>query len=256
MSQMPSSFFPWLLLLANCNKSTIAICHLNATMLSNIVLIDLCLFTGIMEARKVLNQLHNFLAVEGFSEMEVENRGDEIIVVTRHDPTTHRVCYFFIYTAFTPSVVANPQEGGSYEMKGQVNEIVLEARLIVPDDASFVDDGLHINGLPSRCLVSSHSKDIQSKFDFFVCRYDGAADKTHLTMKGSFLPGSVFILMTSGYGQIYQAVANGIRSIEATGVDAKTTRADELHAFSYLLYSCSNEELDRTKGKRGCYELP
>ncbi|XP_055388932.1 glycogen debranching enzyme-like [Condylostylus longicornis] len=215
---------------------------------------------GIMEPRKVLNQLHHRLAIEGFSEVAVESaRGDDILIITRHDPSTHRMCYFFIYTAFSPAVLANPQEGGAFEIKGSLDEIVLEAQLIVPQDAFFFDETHHINGLPSRCQLSAFSKDLNSKLNFFDSRFDECTDVTHINMNKGFCPGSVFVLMTKGYPKIHEATAQSIKEmgsiLEATSVSTKISRPEELHAFSYLLYSCNNEERDRSKGKRGCYEL-
>lgn len=214
---------------------------------------------GIMEARKVLNALHQQLAFEGFSEISVECRLDDILIVIRHDPQTHRMCYFFIYTAFTPAVISHPQEVGTIEIKGKIDEIILEARLIIPENVLFVDESNYINGLSSRCLVTSHSKEIRSKLNFFNYRYDDRNDKSFLTITTSFLPGSVFIVMTAGYPNVRKAVANSIEEISSIsqGVPgaSKISRFEELQAFSYLLYSCGSEERDRSKGTRGCYEL-
>lgn len=213
-----------------------------------------------MEARKVLNQLHQQLAIEGFNEIDVEIRSDDIIIVTRHDPSTHRMCCFFIYTAFTPAAIANPKDGGCYEIKGQVDEVVLEARLIVPENAHFVDEGDHINGLLSRCQISKHTKGVGSTLNFFAHRYDADRNTTYLTMTRAFVPGSVFIVMTAGYPHLRHNVARSIGDIDSIlefiPGSVKISRCEELHAYSYLLYSCCNEELDRSKGRRGCYALP
>lgn len=213
---------------------------------------------GIMEARKVLNETHQRLSIEGYTEIDVEHRGDNVLIITRHNAKTHRMCIFFVYTSFTPSAILNPLRCPiSYDIKGKLDEVILEARLIIPQEASFVDATDHINGLPSRLLMTSHSKEIKSNFEMFDSRYDDRADITTLRLT-SFLPGSVLVVLTQGYPHVHSHVANAVQDIESItdGLPgAKISRSEELLAYSYLLYSCDNEEKDRSRGTRGCYGL-
>lgn len=212
---------------------------------------------GHMDARKVLNELHQYLAIEGFDEVDVETRGNDILIVTRHDPLTHRMCYFFIYTAFNSGVIDNPYDGGSLEVKGQVDKVVLEARLAVDKHAAFANDSDFINGLPSSCDVSACHSSIHSTLGFFESSYDSVGDMTRVVVKKAFVPGSVFVLLTKGYASVRAEIETAISvSLPERVLRGRKERVDELLAYNYLLYSCASEELDRSKGQRGCYAFP
>lgn len=216
-----------------------------------------------MEAKKVLNILHKRLAVEMFTEIELsEVRGEDIMVLHRHQPDGHRSCYFFIYTAYHRGGINQPYEGGTMEIKGAVEQIVLEARLSTPHNCSPFEEKNRINGLPSCLTISAAAEDLQSQLGLFGMNYDPGLDVTRIRMLSGFRPGCVFVLMTKGYPTVRESVANSIRSIESVieisndaGEAVELSRSDELQAYNYLVYSCCSEELDRSKGRRGCYEL-
>lgn len=214
---------------------------------------------GLMEARKILNQLHQRLSVEEYTECNADVLQESIMVITRHQPRTHRFCLFYLHCAFSPADLCRPSQPLVHRFKGRVEEVLLEAHLNIPHDAHFYDDPNAINGLPSELELAEGSPRTTSLRNWFVLNYDTSIDETTITFK-SFPAGSVVILLTQGHPRVRESVQHALSDIgHIVGQHlpgTKVTREMELQAFSYILYSCSNEERERSKGVRGCYALP
>lgn len=116
--------------------------------------------SGIITAKKALNDLHFRLGIDGFNQIFVDQIDTDIVAVTRHCPETHQSIILVAFTAFK-----HPQESAAFEQRhikplrveGVVDEIILEASLAHLNNRSggsrygwpktYVKDNGYINGL-------------------------------------------------------------------------------------------------------------
>lgn len=86
--------------------------------------------TGIVAARKALNDLHGELAENGFYQVFVDQMNPDIVAVTRHNPATHESVILVAHTCFdNPNTNAEPTAVRSLQFEGSLREIILEAEL-------------------------------------------------------------------------------------------------------------------------------
>lgn len=88
--------------------------------------------SGIIAAKRAINDLHYFLGKNGFNQVYVDQMDPDIVAVTRHNPKTHESFVLVAFTAFGyPDLnAANYQRGiRPLRVEGVVDEIVFEATL-------------------------------------------------------------------------------------------------------------------------------
>lgn len=86
--------------------------------------------TGIIAARKALNELHGELAKNGFYQVFVDQMHPDIVAVTRHNPATHESVILVAHTSFgNPNPNAEPTGIRPLQFEGSLVEIILEAEL-------------------------------------------------------------------------------------------------------------------------------
>lgn len=86
--------------------------------------------TGIIAARKALNDLHGELAENGFCQVFVDQMHPDIVAVTRHNPTTHESVILIAHTSFgSPNPNAEHTGVRPLQFEGSLVEIILEAEL-------------------------------------------------------------------------------------------------------------------------------
>lgn len=86
--------------------------------------------TGIVAARKALNDLHGELAENGFCQVFVDQMHPDIVAVTRHNPATHESVILVAHTSFSsPNPNAEPTGVRPLQFEGSLVEIILEAEL-------------------------------------------------------------------------------------------------------------------------------
>lgn len=118
--------------------------------------------TGIIRARRILNNLHQMLITEGFREFSAEHITESVIVTTRQNPFTRESVILVAHTAFfsagdTDTVCDIPP----YPFKGTVSRILLEAHINI-DSAHYsaVDEPM-ICGLETVRLVLQEDIDVR-----------------------------------------------------------------------------------------------
>lgn len=88
--------------------------------------------SGIIAAKKALNELHFKLGSSGFSQVYVDQMDADIVAVTRHCPSTHESVIMVAFTAFShPSKDAlnYQREIKPLRVEGVLDEIIMEASL-------------------------------------------------------------------------------------------------------------------------------
>lgn len=88
--------------------------------------------SGIIAAKKALNQLHFKLGLEGYNQVYVDQMDSDVVAVTRHNPETHTSYVLVAFTAFShPDVNASNYQRNikPLRVEGVLDEIFLEASL-------------------------------------------------------------------------------------------------------------------------------
>lgn len=117
--------------------------------------------TGIIRARKILNDLHQMLITEGFSEFSVEHITEAVIVATRQNPFTRESVILVAHTAFCNTGDKDTvHDIPPYPVKGTLLRILLEAYIDIDlASCSAVDEPM-ICGLETVCLVLQEDIDV------------------------------------------------------------------------------------------------
>lgn len=92
--------------------------------------------SGIITAKRALNDLHYSLGRQKFSQVFVDQMDPDVVAVTRHSPSTHESVVLVAFTAFKhPDSNANDlrRHVRPLRVEGVVEEIILEASLSYQD---------------------------------------------------------------------------------------------------------------------------
>uniref|UniRef100_A0A0G4I0H5 Glycogen debranching enzyme n=1 Tax=Chromera velia CCMP2878 TaxID=1169474 RepID=A0A0G4I0H5_9ALVE len=202
---------------------------------------------GIYAAKAILNKLHVELPLRGFTELSTSAPADDFVVMKRLSKTEGRLCVFVLRTAFHQG--GSPHGLPEVPVEGKVVATHLCATLVVHGDAvkKFREDPQEINGLASKLQMH---KDMgpMARAD-----YSGSQNMTYLKVHN--MPcGSVLVFETElSPGSASKGLDKEIETL--LGDLPGALQGADLVACSYLLYSCENEEKNRSKGTRGLYDI-
>ena len=105
---------------------------------------------GMIEARRLLCDLHKRLANEGFTEVFVDQKNRDIVVVTRHCPENRRSVIMVAHTHFFPGNIVKPSHDLEVRVEGKLHQVLLEARMVKVDreaETEFKREKGYINGV-------------------------------------------------------------------------------------------------------------
>jgi glycogen debranching enzyme len=109
---------------------------------------EVTLDTGIVRARRALNNLHFRLAAQGFSEVYVDQMDYDVVAVTRHKPGTHEKYVLVAHTVFNKATNPDTPRGVRHvQVEGKLDEVTFEARMVKRGEAKFSKNDAYINGL-------------------------------------------------------------------------------------------------------------
>ncbi|EFN70541.1 Glycogen debranching enzyme [Camponotus floridanus] len=199
--------------------------------------------TGIIAAKKALNDLHYMLGQEKFSQVFVDQMDTDIVAVTRHSPTSHESVVLVAFTAFKhPDSNAHDlrRHVRPLIVEGIVEEIILEASLSHVDTKNgkspfsssekYTKNENFINGLSEYILtIKQH---IQCCDSTIIEKVDSGDPKNTQLNFVNFQPGSVIAIRSDqeereetcgkfgvynipGYGSLVYAGLQGIISLLA-----------------------------------------
>jgi len=202
---------------------------------------------GILSVKQALNALHVKLGDEGFVEVGVQHLAEDIIAVQRREPDSGRTVWFVVRTAFWKGPICDdiPSDTSILSIPGRVAHVHVAATLFVDSnhERAFRKDDKFIRGLD--CYLQLHDSvegmaQVQSAGDMQILKFS------------HFPPGSVLVFSADDlHVQRHDEVLRHLASEKVSPILKLP-----LAALSYLLFSCNAEELDRTGGHRGAYDVP
>ncbi|XP_070709042.1 glycogen debranching enzyme-like isoform X1 [Pempheris klunzingeri] len=223
--------------------------------------------TGIVAGKLALNRLHQELATGGFTQVRVEQLAEDVVVVTRHCPSSHQsVVAVLRRAAKSPETHHYPHDVPPLYIPGQIKEVLLEALTRAHNDKA-------INGLPEGTLeIKEH---IQLKDSTLVKKADMVSKHTSDAQEivfENFTPGCIIIFRVTlepkfqdqlgalrrhliQFSPQYQTDSLSDHSTPPVltkplkTIMSRLTLAD----MNTLLYRCDAEE--REDGG-GCYNIP
>ncbi|XP_019697923.1 glycogen debranching enzyme [Harpegnathos saltator] len=229
--------------------------------------------TGIIAAKKALNELHYTLGKQNFSQVFVDQIDSDIVAVTRHSPTTHESVVLVAFTAFK-----HPDSSVQCDFKrhikplrveGIVEEIILEASLSHVDvkngkttfslPEKYVKDEHFINGLSEYAV--SLKQHIQCCDSAMVQKVDSGDPKITQLNFVNFQPGYVIAIRVALHANIkpaltdLQNVISRITSNKPSDLHDIISRMD-FADMNKALYRCDQEERGETMNKFGVYDVP
>lgn len=230
--------------------------------------------TGIIGAKKLLNDLHRELAEKKYNEIFVDQVTEEIVAVTRHCPANHKSYILMAHTAFHhPPYWATPTTKKPYTrfsdvpplyVQGRIKEIYIEGYTVAHDPAppDFKQSPSYINGLQSHYIqIQSHIPLSKSK----MCRLLAEDNSSQEVSFVDFCPGSIIIFevellpeATKSTQVIRSFLECDKASSEGCGLWSQLTSLSSslsLIDLNYILYRCDNEEKDEGNGG-GVYVVP
>ncbi|XP_036446672.1 glycogen debranching enzyme-like isoform X1 [Colossoma macropomum] len=231
--------------------------------------------SGIMAGKLALNRLHKELAEKGFTQVYVDQLDEDTVAVTRHCPSTHRSVVTVSRTAFK-----NPKRHHYRErvspmfIPGQIEEVIMEARMVERDAGSYVKDEKYINGMPEYTVeLWEHLQLQDSKIvKRGEATTNGRSEFVQEIVFDQLTPGSVIAFRVSldpksrdnvgflrtqlsQFNRLYKSGSltdpnvPGILKISLEFLMSKLSLAD----LNVLLFRCDAEEKD---DGGGCYNIP
>ncbi|GAB1601007.1 glycogen debranching enzyme-like isoform X1 [Argonauta hians] len=183
--------------------------------------------SGIVLGKKMLNQLHHYLATSGYSQIYVDQIDDEVVSVTRHNPLNHESVVLIARTAF--NFPGDPNNNGSHirsiNLPGVVDKVLFEMNLLHRGETEYKQDQEYVNGLPDYHL--NLVENIQTNFSemISISKSDGNSVELHFK---NFPPSSVIALKMS----LPPSSKDSILKVRAS-----------LNEFGYLMRTYSNRTL-------------
>ncbi|GAP83394.2 putative glycogen debranching enzyme [Rosellinia necatrix] len=197
---------------------------------------------GIGGVRKLLNQIHTLMGMDGYDETHIHHE-DEYITVHRVHPKSRKGYLLIAHTAYPgygngngafSSVRLNGTKArhlGSWMLEVDVsNEAKMEAE----------GDKTYLRGLPSRVI------------DVPGIRMELKDDTTIITVRDKFPPGSIALFETWIPAAEH---STGFDNYITSGSKAAMSELG-LVDLNFLLYRCEAEERDGSEGKDGVYDIP
>lgn len=224
--------------------------------------------TGIISAKRALNDLHGFLGVNGFNQVYVDQMNPDIVAVTRHHPVTHESYILVAHTCFSyPNPNAGPTNVRPLTVEGKFVEIVFEAEINSKGSEPFarpsqyVKDPTFINGLTEyEVKTRKNIQLIDSRI--FKTTPTKAGNATQLDFV-NLRPGSVVVIrvapmdnITKQLEKLHVLVDNFHNECGPNYQEVKRIISQlNLIDLNMALYSCDQEERDRGFGI-GAYDIP
>jgi glycogen debranching enzyme len=224
--------------------------------------------TGIIAAKRVLNDLHGLLGEEGFTEIYVDQMHPDICAVTRQNPVTHESFILVAHNAFS---YPDPNAGQTWvrplTFEGKFVEIYLEAEIRSRREqpfarpSEFVKNSAYINGLSEYDVTIR--KNIQlADSKIFKTQPEIQGNTTQLDFV-NLRPGSVVIVRVTPHNdvtvrlkELYEIIQefhheDGPKYQQLKRIISKLDLVD----LNLALFSSDSEERDRGSGFEA-YDVP
>ncbi|KAJ6225035.1 hypothetical protein RDWZM_003580 [Blomia tropicalis] len=210
---------------------------------------------GIIDGKCALNQLHQFLGTNGYSQSYVDQRDRDTVVVTRHNPKTHKSVILAARTAFYPLHESYASSLKPLRIEGRFEKILFEMHMTGQPDDNFERHENRINGYHNfnsnvRLMIDSNQSEM---IDLNVIEN---LSINSIEFK-NFPPSSVI------------AFSVGLLDCQVRSVEAIQAAIEQCHSVSseiiqiinqfdlidlnYIIFRSNQEEMDETGN--GAYSL-
>jgi glycogen debranching enzyme len=196
---------------------------------------------GIGGVKRLLNELHTMMGVEGYDETHIHHDG-EYITVHRVHPKTRKGIFLIAHTAFPGNesgAILAPTHITGTQAK-HIGSWVLEVDAGDDTKAKISGDDKYLKGLPS------HTRDIDAT------RIEGDGKDVTISVLDTLVPGSIALFETWIPGAEH---ASGLNNFLSSGADEAFSGLS-LVDLNFALYRCDAEERDSSNGEDGVYNIP
>ena len=224
--------------------------------------------TGIIAGKKILNELHGFMGLQGFNQVFVDQMNPDIVGITRQNPVTHESFILVAHTAFGyPDPNAGATNVRPLTFEGKLEEIYCEVEIKNRKNSPFARPGelkrdpSFINGLDEfevsvRKNIQPHDSNIFAKNATIL------GDSTQLDFV-NLRPGSFVVIRVSPHVKVSDKLQQlhtviddfhaekGSKYQEVKSIISRLNLID----LNLVLFSCDQEERDRGFGSES-YDIP
>ncbi|KAJ6165000.1 Glycogen debranching enzyme [Penicillium chermesinum] len=196
---------------------------------------------GIGGVKKLLNQLHTMMGVEGYDETHIHHDG-EYITVHRVHPKTRKGIFLIAHTAF-PGNESGAGLSPTHITGTQAKHLgswVLAVDAGDDTKSKVLSDEKLLKGLPS------HTRDVNGT------NIEGDSNDVTITVLESLVPGSIALFETWIPSTEH---ADGLENFISSGADEAFSELS-LVDLNFVLYRCDAEERDSSDGRDGVYTIP
>lgn len=196
---------------------------------------------GIGGVKRLLNELHTTMGVEGYDETHIHHDG-EYITVHRVHPKTRKGIFLIAHTAFPGNEnggILAPTHITGTQAK-HIGSWVLEVDAGDDTKAKILGDDKFLKGLPS------HTRDIDAT------KIDGDGKDVTISVLDTLVPGAIALFETWIPGA---ERASGLNNFLSSGADEAFSGLS-LVDLNFALYRCDAEERDSSNGEDGVYNIP
>ena len=202
---------------------------------------------GMVEARRLLSDLHQRLASEGFSEVFVDQKNRDIVVVTRHCPEDRRSVIMVAHTHFFSGNIVTPSHDLEVRVEGRLHQVLLEAVMVSDPDGEvnkFIQEKDFINGV-SNWKAKVNQGDHQGLVKIIS---DGSDGDSSVRLGLDSLPVGSFVVV-----EIWPQTRHGESIGSLSNLDTKALALAvsdlNLQDIQFVLYQSAVEA-------GGCYNIP
>eukprot|EP00096_Caligus_rogercresseyi_P011710 TRINITY_DN4700_c0_g1_i1.p1 TRINITY_DN4700_c0_g1~~TRINITY_DN4700_c0_g1_i1.p1 ORF type:complete len:297 (-),score=30.78 TRINITY_DN4700_c0_g1_i1:61-951(-) len=215
---------------------------------------DTKLDTGIIQIKKILNDLHFNLGKKGYNECYVDQMDPDVVAVTRHNKISHESIVLVAHTAFSssPSMDTKPNLR-CIEVEGILEEVILEARMKHSgEEGSFTRSTEVINGLSNFSI--EHRTQLDPK-DSQMSESWSSEGKAYVKLH-NFFPGSIICLRFK-FSEAHTKATSALQRLVGGLGESKEFQEIldhlDLSDMNHVLFRCDQEERDLNGG--GAYTL-
>lgn len=197
---------------------------------------------GIAGVKKLLNQIHTLMGMDGYDETHIHHE-DQYITVHRVHPGSRKGYFLIAHTAFpgygNGNGAFNPVHLTGTKAK-HLGSWMLEVDASKEAVDEVLSDKRHLRGLPSRLIALPG------------IRMEVKGDDTIITVRDKFPPGSIALFETWIPAAEH---SSGLDTFVTSGAKAAMEELN-LVDLNFLLYKSEPEERDASGGTDGVYDIP
>ncbi|KAK9771333.1 putative Glycogen debranching enzyme [Seiridium cardinale] len=197
---------------------------------------------GIGGVKKLLNQIHTLMGMDGYDETHIHHE-DQYITVHRVHPESRKGYFLIAHTAY-PGYGNGNGAFNAVHLTGtkarHLGSWMLEVEAGEEAQKDVLNDKKYLRGLPSRVI------------DVPGIRMEVKGDETTITVRDKFPPGSIALFETWIPAAEHSA---GLDNYVTSGAKEAMAELDTVD-LNFLLYRCDAEERDGSGGNDGTYDIP